>query len=161
MATEINLKNRVRKLKTTEKYKQLNFWRVSQMGITLIKMNYCVDFERLKNKNDYLDWKYHLLNKTWMSDLIMQEFEEILIDLNIIEPQWIFLEPKYTKSLANIDSSTVKITGKNGDKYVNMKTLEVEILVNNDGELMLQMPSNLKKGQYKATLIVEVPRQDN
>lgn len=63
---------------------------------------------------------------------------------------------KYAQS-ANNDSSTVKIKGEDGDRYVKMKTIEVEALVNHEGNLMVQVPSNLKEGQYQAVLIVEIP----
>ena len=63
---------------------------------------------------------------------------------------------KYAQSV-NIDSSTVKIKDEDGDRYVKMKTIEVEALVNHEGNLTVQLPSNLKEGKYQAVLIVQIP----
>ncbi|GAL91850.1 hypothetical protein N44_00138 [Microcystis aeruginosa NIES-44] len=42
-----------------------------------------------------------------------------------------------------------------------MKTIEVEAFVNNEGQLTVQVPSNLKEGQYHAVLIIEEPKNEN
>ncbi|AKV69765.1 hypothetical protein VL20_4886 [Microcystis panniformis FACHB-1757] len=42
-----------------------------------------------------------------------------------------------------------------------MKTIEVEAFVNNEGQLTVQVPSNLKEGQYQAVLIIEEPKNEN
>ncbi|ACK64713.1 hypothetical protein PCC8801_0625 [Rippkaea orientalis PCC 8801] len=64
---------------------------------------------------------------------------------------------KYAKALAANSESRVKITGKNRDKYVNMKTVEVEAFVNNEGQLTVKGFSNLPPGNYQAVLIIEEP----
>ena len=68
---------------------------------------------------------------------------------------------KYAQSLAESNSSTVKITGKNGDRYVTMKTIEVEALVNNEGQLTIEVPSTLNEGKYHAILMIEEPTGEN
>ena len=42
-----------------------------------------------------------------------------------------------------------------------MKTIEVAAFVNNEGQLTVQVPSNLKAGQYQAVLIIEEPKNEN
>ena len=54
-----------------------------------------------------------------------------------------------------------KIIAENEERYVNMKTIEVEAFVNNEGQLTVQVPSNLKEGQYHAVLIIEEPKKEN
>jgi hypothetical protein len=68
---------------------------------------------------------------------------------------------KYARSLAEQDTSPVKIIAENEERYVNMKTIEVEAFVNNEGQLTVQVPSNLKEGQYHAVLIIEEPKNEN
>jgi hypothetical protein len=68
---------------------------------------------------------------------------------------------KYARSLADKDASTIKIIAENEERYVNMKTIEVEAFVNNEGQLTVQVPSNLKEGQYQAVLIIEEPKNEN
>lgn len=66
---------------------------------------------------------------------------------------------KYAEALVKNNDSIVKITDKNGARYVNMKTLEVEALVNNEGHVTVEVPSSLKTGKYKAVLIIEQPTE--
>jgi hypothetical protein len=68
---------------------------------------------------------------------------------------------KYAQSLADKDTSSVKIIAENEERYVNMKTIEVAGFVNNEGQLTVQVPSNLKEGQYQAVLIIEEPKNEN
>lgn len=42
-----------------------------------------------------------------------------------------------------------------------MKSIEVKALVNHQGELTVQIPSNLQPGEYQAVLIVEIPEINN
>ncbi|MGK7874019.1 MAG: hypothetical protein AB4426_12115 [Xenococcaceae cyanobacterium] len=51
----------------------------------------------------------------------------------------------------------VKIPSDNGVRYVTMKTIEVEAIVTPDGQLTVEIHSDLKPGKYRAALILEAP----
>ena len=61
---------------------------------------------------------------------------------------------KYAQSIADNDTSTVKIIGGHQDRYVTMKTIEVEAIVNNEGQSIIQTTSNRQPGKYKAVIPV-------
>jgi hypothetical protein len=53
----------------------------------------------------------------------------------------------------------VTITGEDGVRTVTMTTLEVEVIVivTATGQLIVETPSKLKPGKYRAALIIEEP----
>jgi hypothetical protein len=116
------------------------------------------DFSELDNR---LSDKKIILKKIINYDLdnneMLDDYSEVLTESHLKSA----VRGKYSQSLANGDSYTVRIMGQNEDRYVNMKTIEVEALVNNEGQLTVQVPSNLKEGQYHAVLIIEEPKNEN
>jgi hypothetical protein len=88
---------------------------------------------------------------------MLDDYSEVLTESNLKSA----VRGKYARSLAEQDTSPVKIIAENEERYVNMKTIEVEAFVNNEGQLTVQVPSNLKEGQYQAVLIIEEPKNEN
>ena len=55
----------------------------------------------------------------------------------------------------------MKITGENQNKYFTIKTIEVEAIVNSNGQLMVKTRLNREPGKYKTVLILEEPKEQN
>jgi hypothetical protein len=98
-----------------------------------------------------------VMNDHINDDEMLDDYSEVLTESHLKNA----VKGKYAQSLASGDSSTVEITGQDEDKYVNMKTIEVKAFVNHEGQLTVQVPSNLKEGQYHAVLIIEEPKNEN
>ena len=81
-----------------------------------------------------------------IKDEMLDDYSQVLTESHLKSA----VRGKYARSLADKDASTVKIIAENEERYVNMKTIEVEAFVNNEGQLTVQVPSNLTEGQYQA-----------
>jgi hypothetical protein len=90
-------------------------------------------------------------------DEMLDDYSEVLTESHLKSA----VRGKYAQYLGDKDTSTVKIIAENEERYVNIKTIEVEAFVNNEGQLTVQVPSNLKEGQYHAVLIIEEPKNEN
>lgn len=97
------------------------------------------------------------MNDLINDDEILDDYSEVLTESHLKSA----VRGKYSQSLADNDDSTVKIIAKNKERYVNMKTIEVEVFVNNKGQLTVQVPSNLQEGQYHAVLMIEEPKNES
>lgn len=99
--------------------------------------------------------KENSMNKTTSSnfhnDEMLDDYSDQLTSSDVKKA----VRGKYASSLTENNSSFVKITGEKGDRYVTMKTLEVEVLVNSKGQLTIEIPSTLKAGKYHAVLMIE------
>lgn len=99
----------------------------------------------------------NFMNKTTSSnssdDEILDDYSDKLTLSNLEKA----VRGKYAKDLAENHDSIIKVTAKNGDKFIHLKTIELEALVNSEGHLTLEVPSNLKPGQYHSVLIIEKP----
>ena len=98
-----------------------------------------------------------VMNDTLKDDEMLDDYSEVLTESHLKSA----VRGKYARSLADKDAYTVKIIAENEERCVNMKTIEVEAFVNNEGQLTVQVPSNLKEGQYHAVLIIEEPKNEN
>jgi len=98
-----------------------------------------------------------VMNDPINDDEMLDDYSEVLTESHLKSS----VRGKYARSLADKDAYTVKIIAENEERYANMKTIEVEAFVNNEGQLTVQVPSNLKEGQYHAVLIIEEPKNEN
>jgi hypothetical protein len=98
-----------------------------------------------------------VMNDPINDDEMLDDYSEVLTESHLKSA----VRGKYTQYLADKDTSTVKIIAEDEERFVNMKTIEVEAFVNNEGQLTVQVPSNLKEGQYHAVLIIEEPKNEN
>ncbi|CCI20005.1 conserved hypothetical protein [Microcystis aeruginosa PCC 9807] len=98
-----------------------------------------------------------VINDPLKDDEMLDDYSEVLTESHLKSA----VRGKYARSLADKDASTIKIIAENEERYVNMKTIEVAAFVNNEGQLTVQVPSNLKEGQYQAVLIIEEPKNEN
>jgi hypothetical protein len=65
---------------------------------------------------------------------------------------------KYHQEYRNFQGKVpVKITSKEGDKYVTLCTLKAEATIAADGKLTAQIPADFAPGEYRITLIIEEP----
>jgi hypothetical protein len=97
------------------------------------------------------------MNDPINDDEMLDDYSEVLTESHLKSA----VRGKYAQCLADKDTSTVKIIAEDEERFVNMKTIEVEVFVNNEGQLTVQIPSNLKEGQYHAVLIIEEPKNEN
>jgi hypothetical protein len=98
-----------------------------------------------------------VINDPIKDDEMLDDYSEVLTESHLKSA----VRGKYAQSLADKDTSTIKIIAENEERYVNMKTIEVAAFVNNEGQLTVQVPSNLTEGQYQAVLIIEEPKNEN
>ena len=80
---------------------------------------------------------------------MLDDYGELLEQSNLSKP----IRSKY----ANDSQSIVKITSDHQVRNVILKTIETEANVNDQGELIINIPSQFSQGKYRVTLIVEQP----
>ncbi|HEY9704638.1 MAG TPA: hypothetical protein V6C58_19510 [Allocoleopsis sp.] len=88
-------------------------------------------------------------NQTEENEEMLEEYGELLEQSNVSK----HIRGKY----ANGSQSIVKITSDHQVRNVMGKTIETEANVNDQGELMINIPSEFSQGKYRVTLIVEQP----
>ncbi|MBE9072964.1 hypothetical protein [Microcystis sp. LEGE 08355] len=98
-----------------------------------------------------------VINDPIKDDEMLDDYSQVLTESHLKNA----VRGKYARSLGDKDASTIKIIAENEERYVTMKTIEVAAFVNNEGQLTVQVPSNLKEGQYQAVLIIEEPKNEN
>jgi hypothetical protein len=58
-------------------------------------------------------------------------------------------------SRPNLDRSAVRIETEKGDIEVQIKTVEVKAIVDNNGRVTIQLPPDIAPGEYQMTLLIQ------
>ena len=94
------------------------------------------------------------MNKiTHSDDDLLEDYTEMLKDSDLSKA----VRGKYANDSSENNTPIVTITGEDGVRTVTMTTLEVEVIVTATGQLIVETPSKLKPGKYRAALIIEEP----
>jgi uncharacterized protein (DUF2141 family) len=97
----------------------------------------------------------------YMSNLSKQQDDsEMLTDYSeaIASGRAKAVRGKYHQDYRQLNGTVpVRIESANGERYVNLRTIETEATIADNGQLIAEVFADLKPGKYAVTIIIEEP----
>ncbi|MBD2578073.1 hypothetical protein [Oscillatoria sp. FACHB-1406] len=89
----------------------------------------------------------------------MNEDSNLISNSNLSEEEMLdeydFSQAVRRNSRQSLEGRTIRIETENGDRFVQIRTIETIARVNDDGRVTLQLSPEIAPGEYQITLLIQ------